>query len=598
MFSRKTKIVCSLGPAVDSDELVEGLINAGMNVARFNFSHGNHEEHKARIERVKRCSKKLGVPVALLLDTKGPEIRTGNVPNAGKVIFKKGDTVLVTVDDTPTMAATETEPARLALNWKEFAKRASKGVRVLIADGLLELDVEESDGVTVLCKARNTAEIGSKKNVNLIGVHAGLPIMTETDKADIAFGVSMDVDFVAASFVSFATEVVEIREYLESLGSKAHIIAKIENEEGLDNIEDIIEVADGVMVARGDLGVQLPTERIPLAQKHIIVACQKAGKAVITATQMLDSMIINPRPTRAEVTDVANAILDGTDAVMLSGETANGSYPVEAVETMSRIAITVEESPEYCKKMRVISNSPDLLGNLGKIVAHSAYLTATEVEATVIIVPSVRGNTARMISMFRPKQPILVTTPEEKVQRQLQLNWGVIPLLAKVANDSEEMVQNAIKRALDADAVKIGDRAVMCAGIPLVSPLMANTIRVIIIGTILTRGQAGGYSREDKVRSSGRIVHAETAEEAYMALRKKGGEILVCPSLTDEYIPILRVVDGVICEGENLINPDVMTLINPRLVWISKATDATHACENGLTVTIDGTELIVYDGLL
>ncbi|MFI3257642.1 MAG: pyruvate kinase, partial [Spirochaetales bacterium] len=259
MLSRKTKIVCSQGPAVDNDEMVEKLIIAGMNIARFNFSHGNHEEHKIRIERVKKCAKKLQAPVALLLDTKGPEIRTGLVKEKKTVTIHKDDTVLITVDDTPTQEATKNEPAKLSLNWQDFAKRATQGVRVLIADGLLELEVQHSDGTTVQCNAKNTAEIGSKKNVNIIGLHAGLPIITDTDKADIAFGVKMDVDFIAASFVSFSSEITEIRDYLDSLGSKARIIAKIENEEGLDNIQEIIAVADGIMVARGDLGVQLPT---------------------------------------------------------------------------------------------------------------------------------------------------------------------------------------------------------------------------------------------------------------------------------------------------------------------------------------------------
>ena len=537
MLSRKTKIVCSLGPATNSDEMTEKLILAGMNIARFNFSHESHESHKLKMERVKKISNKLQIPVALLLDTKGPEIRTGLIKGNEDIPINKGDSVLITVDDELTQQASKNTPAKISLNWKDFAKRAKEGIQVLIADGLLELEVISSDGTTVTCIAKNSATIGSRKNVNIIGLHAGLPIMTETDKADIAFGVSMDIDFVAASFVSFASEIVEIREYLDSIGSTAKIIAKIENEEGLDNIKEIISVADGIMVARGDLGVQLPTERIPLAQKHIINECRKAGKPVITATQMLDSMIVNPRPTRAELTDVANAILDGTDAVMLSGETAAGAYPIESVETMDRIARMVEDSDEYCQKMIKKSMSPDLLGDVGKMVAHSAYLTATEVDAQLIIAPTLYGRTARIISMFRPKQPILAPTPDEKVQRQLLIHWGVDPLHATTARDSEEMVQNAIKIALDKKAVEISDRVVMCASIPLVSPLMANTVRVIIIGTVITRGITGGFSNPENVRASGRVVHAKNANEAFMTLRKKGGEILVCPKLTDDYIP-------------------------------------------------------------
>ncbi len=598
MLARKTKIVCSMGPALKTDEIIEKLIIAGMNIARFNFSHETHELHKIKMEQVKKASKKLHIPVALLLDTKGPEIRTGLVDGKTNVAINKGDTVLITVDDATTQAATKNEPAKLSVNWKDFAKRAKNGIQVLIADGLLELDVQDSDGTTVTCIAKNSAEIGSRKNVNIIGLHAGLPIMTENDKADIKFGATMDVDFIAASFVSFASEVVEIREYLESIGSHAKIIAKIENEEGLDNIKEIIEVADGIMVARGDLGVQLPTERIPLAQKLIINECRKAGKPVITATQMLESMIVNPRPTRAELTDVANAILDGTDAVMLSGETAMGAYPIESVETLNRIATTVEKSDEYCQKMIKKSASPDLRGDLGKMVVHSAYLTATEIDAQLIIIPTLYGRTARIISMFRPKQCILAATPDERVQRQLLIHWGVEPILVTTAHDSEEMVQNAIKIALDKKAVQLSDKVVMCASIPLASPLMANTIRVIIIGTIITRGLTGGYSNPNTIRASGRVVHAQNANEAFMALRKKSGEILVCPKLTDDYIPILRLIGGVICEGENHIAPDTMSIINPNLVWLSNAKNATHVCENGLTVTIDGKEFIVYDSLI
>ncbi len=597
MFSRKTKIVCSMGPTVENDEIVEKLILSGMNVARFNFSHGDHEEHRGRMERVKRCAEKLGATVALLLDTKGPEIRTGNTLEGNKVAFHEGEIVIVTADDAITKGSENGNPGTLALNWKDFPTRAKEGVRVLIADGLLELEVLKTDGTEVECVVKNNAEIGSKKNVNIVGIHAGLPIMTEADKSDIAFGVSMDVDFIAASFVSFASEVVEIREYINSLGSKARIISKIENEEGLDNIKEIIEASDGIMVARGDLGVQLPTERIPLAQKHIISECHKAGKPVITATQMLDSMIVNPRPTRAELTDVANAILDGTDAVMLSGETANGSYPVEAVETLNRIATCVEPSVEFKMKMRE-RKSVIKRENMSQITAHSAYVTARDIEAAAMITPTLSGNTARMLSMFRPEQPILGITPNEKAARQLQLSWGVFPFLTKMANDSEEMIQTSVKLAIDNKAVTLSDKVVVCAGIPLSSPVMTNTVRILLVGNIMARGSAGGHSNPEKTRSSGRIMRAESGEQAFLSMRKKAGEILLCPNLTEEYIPLLRLVDGVVCEGENLISPEVMNLINPNLVWLSKVGNAAKVLENGLTVTVDAKEFLVYEGMV
>ena len=310
MFTRKTKIVCSIGPACDNDDTIRSMIRAGMNIARFNFSHGTYEWHKQAMERVRRISDEINIPVAILLDTKGPEIRTGLVENDGKITISAGEKVELVTDDSFCTASSGGKNCRLSISWKAACEKLFPGVKVLIADGLIELDVDEIRNGVVYCTAANSGTIGSRKNVNLIGVHAGLPIMSEKDKEDLKFGAQMDVDFVAASFVSFPEEVVEIKEYLKSVGADARVIAKIENEEGVNNIEGIVKEADGIMVARGDLGVQLPTERIPLAQKAIIRVCRAAAKPVITATQMLDSMIVNPRPTRAELTDVSNAVFD------------------------------------------------------------------------------------------------------------------------------------------------------------------------------------------------------------------------------------------------------------------------------------------------
>ena len=596
MFTHKTKIVCSMGPTTADDAIVSRLILAGMNVARFNFSHGSHESHLEMMDRVKRVSSALNRPIALMLDTKGPEIRTGNTAKNAPVLIQKGDRVLVSVDGCETVAATESEPARMSVSWTDLPHRVQKGNRILVADGLLELDVEDSDGSTVFAVAKNSGEISSKKNVNLVGLHAGLPIMSEQDKLDIKFGVEQNVDFIAASFVSYASEIQEIRRYLESLNSKARIIAKIENEEGLNNIREIAEAADGVMIARGDLGVQLPTEKIPLAQKHIIRVCRQVGKPVITATQMLESMISHPRPTRAELTDVANAIFDGTDAVMLSGETANGSYPIEAVETMVRVAVTVEYSPEYYKKMRE-SFEMDLRGDISRIVSQNAYQTARDVSATAIITPTLSGNTARMVSMFRPEQPILAVTPHQQVERQLLLNWGIFPLFAKLVTGSDDMVQNAIKSAHDAGAVRISDRIVMVSGFPL-SASVVNTIRVLYVGNILARADFGGVASEEFPRATGRILRANSPTEAYLLQRKESDEILLCPTLTEEYIPVLRQVRGVIVEGECKIPPDVLSIVNPRLVWLSAVKDAMRMLEPGFAVTIDGKSLVVYEGRL
>lgn len=589
-----------MGPATAQDEIVERLLEAGMNVARFNFSHGNHQSHLEAMERVRRAAKKVGKPVALLLDTKGPEIRTGDTQDGGTVTIKAGDKVIVTSDRQHTIAATQNDAARLSVSWKELPQKATAGVQILIADGLLELEVLESDGTQVLCKARNTGTIGSKKNVNLVGLHAMLPIMSEQDKADIAFGVEQEVDFIAASFVSFASEIHEIRRYLDSLHSKAKIIAKIENEEGVSNIEEIAEAADGIMIARGDLGVQLPTEKIPLVQKHIIGVCRRMGKPVITATQMLESMVVNPRPTRAELTDVANAIFDGTDAVMLSGETANGAYPVEAVETMARIALSVEDSPEFCQKMSQDDNVVSFLptGNIGMIMARNAYTTARDVKAMVIITPTMSGHTSRMISKFRPEQSIIAVTPDPVVARQLLLFWGVVPLHTRMASESNEMIQNAIKVALDAGVVQISDRVVLAAGVPLFSSLMLNTVKVLLVGNVLARGNSGGSSSPEKTKTNGRIIQSKSALDALAQLQQSSGGIIVCPTLTQDYIPLLRLVDGVIAEHGSEISDSMLALVNPNLVWLTNVTSATTKLEAGLMVTIDGRQLLVYEGIV
>ena len=612
MKHRKTKIVCSLGPSCAEDGVVRDLILAGMNVARLNFSHGSHETHKASIDRVKRVSLELGKHVAILLDTKGPEIRTGMVENDGKVKINKDDLVSVTVDDCFTAEAQDNKPACLSISWKDAPSKLEAGHHILVADGLLDLEVINVTGRVINCRAGNAATIGSRKNVNLIGTHARLPIMSEQDKLDIAFGVKMNVDFIAASFLSFPYEVVEIKKYLESLNSSIKIIAKIECEDGVDNIREIVQIADGVMVARGDLGVQLPTEQIPLAQKHIISVCRKAGKPVITATQMLESMIVNPRPTRAELTDVANAIFDGTDAVMLSGETANGAYPVEAVKMMDKIARTVECSYEFREHMENIrgecfSEDHNPNENLGIIMSRSGVNISSNVNAKAIVTPTLGGNTARLLSVYRPDQPVLAVTHNERVMRELQLYWGVHPCMAKIADETESMIQNTMRVAFETKAAGISDKIVLVAGLPLQSPNMVNTVRVIILGTILARSTSGGFSNPDITRVQGRIITAETASDArekIMALETShpevrnsdAGEILSCRVLTKDYIPILRIVKGIICEEVSEITDTDLRDINPNLVWLTHIRHTTDHLESGLSVTIDAKELLVYEG--
>lgn len=627
-----------MGPTVESIDIVSDLLGAGMNVARFNFSHGDHAYHKKMMETVRTASARTGIPCAILLDTKGPEIRTGLVPGDGTIKINKGEIFLVTNDDSPTIAyipstieGIPAEPGKISLSWKKLPEEIKKDCKILIADGLIELLVLDTDGkTTIRCESLNSGVIGSRKNVNVIGIHPNVPVLSEQDKKDIAFGIENEVDFIAASFISSPADVVSILRYIEPFNSKVRLIAKIENEEGLDNIEDIIAVASGVMVARGDLGVQLATERIPLAQKKIISACNKAGKPVITATQMLDSMITNPRPTRAELTDVANAILDGTDAVMLSGETANGAYPVEAVKTMVKIACTVESSDEYQSKMQHDHRSTIKNTNIAEIMAQAAYQIATDIDAAALISPTLSGNTARLLSMFKPKQPIIAATPYKMVQRQLLLNWGIFPLLVDIAEDSEAMTQNTMRVALDTGYLKKLDKVVMVAGVPIISPIMVNNIRIFFLGNVLARGQNGGGMNklaapekqhtgyvpitasaqisskiqnvpvhdEALFRITGRVVRAETVEDAFVTLRKKGGEILVVRNLDMSFVPILRLVSGLIIENPSEIAEETLAMINPNLLWVSQVSHAMKILEPGFTVTIDTKERIVYEGTL
>jgi len=603
MKNRKTKIVCSLGPASAEDSVVRGLMLAGMNVARLNFSHGNQDEHRASIERVRRVSDELGIPVAILLDTKGPEIRTGMVENGGEITINTGDQVVISTNDCFTTAAGNGAPAHISLSWKEAESKLQRGHRVLIADGLLELEVIDTAG-GIKCRANNTAVIGSRKNVNLIGVHANLPIMGDQDKKDIEFGISMDIDYIAASFLSFPHEVTEIKKFLESHSSHIKIIAKIESGEGLDNIKEIARLADGVMVARGDLGQQLPIEQIPLAQKHIINVCRRAGKPVITATQMLESMIVNPRPTRAELTDVANAIFDGSDAVMLSGETSAGAYPVEAVKTMDKIACAVEQSNEFRKRMKNFhdechSEVHNPKENLGVIMSRAGVEMATAVKAKAIVTPTRSGNTARILSVFRPNEPILAVTTDERSERVMQLYWGVNTFVRSKVEDSDSMILNTMKVVSETGVAGISDKIVLIAGLPLESPNMINNIRVVIIGTVLARSNAGGYANPNITRAQGKIIHVSTPDEARKKIISSGdGGILICKVLTEDYASIITMVKGIICEGVSVISEEKLRLINPNLVWLTHMRDAAKKLESGLMVTIDGKELLVYEGTI
>lgn len=455
---KKTKIVCTMGPNTDNREIMRELALNGMDVARFNFSHGDHAEHKHRLEILESVREELGIPIASLLDTKGPEIRTGKLKDGKKVTLKEGDLYTLTTEE---IVGDET---RGYINYAGLAEDVKPGDRILIDDGLIELHVREVNGTDIVCRIENGGELGEKKGVNVPGVRVKLPALTDKDKEDIRFGVDAGFDFVAASFVRNADAIREIREILDEKGSAMQIIAKIENEEGIENIDSIIEASDGIMVARGDMGVEIPAEKVPHIQKMIIRKCNLACKVVITATQMLDSMIRNPRPTRAEVSDVANAVYEGTDAVMLSGETAMGSYPIEAVRMMSQIA---EESEKYLDYMFYQRRkvSAENLRNISNTVCYSSVATASDLEAPVIVAPSVSGFTTRMLSKWRPKALIAGLSPSMTVVRQMQLYWGVKPFHAKRAESTDALLFASVELLKEKGIVKEGETVVATAGV-------------------------------------------------------------------------------------------------------------------------------------
>ena len=449
---KKTKIVCTLGPVSENEETLRELIKNGLNVCRLNFSHGSHEEHKGRMDLVKKLREELNMPTAILLDTKGPEIRTGKF-DAPEVLLEEGQTFTITMKDV--MGNKE----MCTVSYKGLANDVKTGDTILIDDGLVGLTVKEVNGDDIVCEVQNSGIVKNHKGVNVPGVKVNLPAITEKDRSDIEFGIEQGIDFIAASFVRKVSDVLDIREILEeNNATHIKIISKIENQEGVDNLDEIIEVSDGIMVARGDLGVEIPTEEIPVVQKLMIKKCNEAGKPVITATQMLDSMIRNPRPTRAEVTDVANAIYDGTDAIMLSGETAAGKYPVEAVKTMATIAKRAEET------MRNRRTKINKSKNVTDAISYATCTTAMDLDARAILSSTASGHTARMVSKFRPDCPIIATTSDESVRRQLSLTWGVLPVMRNKSANTDQVIVNSIEAAKTAEYVNENDIVVITAG--------------------------------------------------------------------------------------------------------------------------------------
>ena len=467
---RKTKIVCTIGPACDTKERLREMMLAGMNVARFNFSHGTQAEQKEKFLRVLEVREELGLPVATLLDTKGPEIRLRDF-EGGKAELITGNQFILTTEEILGTAK------KASISYKNLKNDISVGITILIDDGLIELLVEAIDGEEIVCRVINGGFVSNHKGVNVPGVVLSMPYISEVDRSDILFGIKMGYEFIAASFVRCKEDVLELRKILNEHGSDMKIISKIENLQGLQNLEEILEVSDGVMVARGDMGVEIPFEEVPVLQKKMIKMANERGKHVITATQMLESMIRNPRPTRAETTDIANAIYDGTTAIMLSGESAAGKYPVEAVKTMARIAENTEKSINYRNRMRV--NDDGDKSQITNAIAYATCSAAMDLKAAAIITVTMSGYTAEAISRYKPTCPIIGCTVNERTCKQLNLLWGVSPIMLKEENDADKLFADAVKEAKKAGYVKEGDVVVITAGVPLGQVGTTNMIHVV-----------------------------------------------------------------------------------------------------------------------
>lgn len=577
---RKAKIVCTIGPASESVETLKNLIEAGMNVARLNFSHGSHEEHAARIVNIREASRQTGKSVAILLDTKGPEIRTGSL-EVDAVELIEGNRIVLTTEDVAGNAE------RVSITYRELPADVTVGDTILIDDGLIGLTVEEVRPTEIVCLIKNGGTLKSKKGVNVPGVSINLPGITEKDAQDIEFGIKQGVDFIAASFVRKAADILEIRQILEQHGASIDIIAKIENQEGVDNVDEILVVSDGIMVARGDLGVEIPAEEVPLVQKQLIKKCNELAKPVITATQMLDSMQRNPRPTRAEASDVANAIFDGTDAIMLSGETAAGKYPVESVETMDRIALRAEQELNYREILlkQVTMKHVTITDAISQAVASAAL----DLNAAAIITATESGHTARMVSKFRPKAPIVAVTPHAGVIRRLALVNGVYPVLGEIAHTTDEMLDRSVQESLQSGYVRHGDLVVITAGVPVREVGTTNLMKIHVIGDIVAKGQGIGR----KV-VSGKVVVARSAQEALE--KTEEGSILVTIGTDSDMIEAFQKAAAVITEEGGLTSHAAIVGLNLNVPVILGVQAATDILKEGTVVTVDSGRGHIYSG--
>lgn len=569
---RKTKIVCTMGPNLFEKHLIAPLMKAGMNVARFNFSHGTYETHQHYYDEVCRIRDELGLPVATMLDTKGPEIRVRSFKN-GRVTLQNGQLFTLTTDEV------EGDEERVSITYKELPQDIAVGSSILIDDGLIGMQVERIDGADIVCRVLNGGVVSSNKGVNIPNAHLSMPFISEKDHQDILFAIKNGYDFIAASFTRCADDIMQIRHILQENNCHTiNIIAKIENMEGVENIDEILRVVDGVMVARGDLGVEVPLEDVPSLQKKLIQRGIAAGKPVITATQMLDSMIKNPRPTRAEATDVANAIYDGTSAIMLSGESAVGAYPVEAVETMVRIALRAEADMDYIRRFsRDTSASTDVTN----AISHATVTSAHDLNASAIITVTKSGSTARILSRYRPACVIVGCTTEKHVWRQLALSWGTVPLMIAEESNTDDLFEHAVDAAVQNGLVHDGELVVLTAGVPLGISGTTNLMKVHVVGHLLSRGQ--GLHGGKVIAPLCVIRNLEKDAKDFNT-----GDVIVCHQTTREMFSMLRKSSAIVLEDDNPEGHGAIAGMSLDIPVIIGAKNATNILKSGAVVTVDG----------
>ena len=573
---RKTKIICTLGPSTDKDGVLRELVANGMNVARFNFSHGSYEEHKGRLDNLKAIRAELGKPVAALLDTKGPEIRLKEFKN-GVEMLEAGQTFTLTTREV------EGTKEICSITYKDLPQDVHEGGTIMLDDGLIKLRITNVTDTDITCEVLNSGKIKNKKGVNVPGVHLSMQYLSQRDRADIIFGVQQGFDFIAASFVRTAQDVYDIRNLLNEYDSNIRIIAKIENREGVNNIDSILAAADAVMVARGDLGVEIDFTELPGIQKSVIDRSFSFGKPIVTATQMLDSMMVNPRPTRAEISDVANAIYDGTSAIMLSGETAAGAYPVEALKTMSAIAERTENEVHYRDNRLVDAGNGQI--SVSDATAHAACLTAKDVNASAIVTVSESGNTARLLSKYRPAQPIIACVMNEQVQRQLAISWGITPLMMALAHSTDELIEMSTNLAKENGYLHDGELAVVTAGVPVGVSGTTNMIKIHMIGNCLATGVGIGPEGSALANATGKACVCHNLDE--LRAKFKPGMVLVVSSTSNEMLSYVRDAAAIVVEEPGLNSHAAIAgkaLLKPTIVG---AAGATSHIRDGLMVAVD-----------